>query len=432
MDHITNFYVISVVILIAISALFSFGETLMTAVSRAKIHRLANEGNKNAKKLEKMLMQREKVVSAMLVGNNIVNILASAIATSALIALFGEAGVVYATIIMTILVIIFAEIAPKTLALKASGRTALFLTPLLSITTKILYPLTWMAQSIVNLFVNLLCAKQHKNSNEAELEEIRETLEFKHKEGSLFKHDKDLLDGVLDLSDTEISEIMVHRKDVESINIDLPITEIVKLATEISYTRIPLWRGDKENIVAILNVRKLLKALHTYRNEVGNDIEKFDLKLVTSDPWFVPSNNSLRSQLFAFRKKKKRFALVVDEYGSLLGLVTLEDILEEIVGEIKEQDENNEINIIRVKSGSYKIVGKAMIRDINKKLEWDLLEDDHAYNLAAFVINYLGRIPEERETFLIKDYYFEILKRRNHDITLLKVKKINRTPTTSQ
>lgn len=420
MDEITNIYLIAVVILMVISAMFACSETSIIAASRAKIHRMASEGNKRAKKLEKLLKIREKVISTMLVGNNAVNILASALATSALLRIFGDAGLLYATIGMTVIVLIFAEIAPKSFAIKSPDKIALFLAPLINILVKILFPLTHSIQKLVDVFINFFFKNSLEKSQEAELEEIRDTVDLKAKEGSIFKYDKDLLDGVLDLSDTEISEIMVHRKDIESINIDLPISKILNLALEISYTRIPLWRGNKENIVAILNVRKFLKALHLYKG----DVEKFELTSVTSEPWFVPSGNSLRSQLFAFRKRKKRFSLVIDEYGSLLGLLTLEDILEEIVGEIKEQEDGVEINIIKNKSGSYKITGKTLIRDINKKLDWDILESDQAYNLAAFIINNLGRIPEEKENFEIDGFAFEILKRRNHDLILVKVKKV--------
>jgi Mg2+/Co2+ transporter CorB len=422
MDDLTTFYLFLVIFLMIISALFSCSETSITAASRAKIHRLANEGSKRAKKLEKLLKSREKVISTMLIGNNAINILASAIATSVLIELFGDAGLLYATVGMTIIVLIFAEIAPKTIALKTPDKIALFLAPLIDFLVKILMPVAHLSQKLVDSVINLFFPKNYKNSKGEELEEIRDAVDLKHKEGSIFKYDKDLIDGVLDLSDTEISEIMVHRKEIESLNADLPIMEIVRNALEISYTRIPLWRGNKENIVAILNVRKLLKALHFYKGS----FDKFDINSATSQPWFVPASNSLRSQLFAFRKKKKRFALVVDEYGSLLGLVTLEDILEEIVGEIKEQDDESEINIIKIKSGAYKIAAKSLIRDINKKLDWDLLEDDHAYNLAAFIINNLGRIPDEKENFVIEGYYFEILKKRNHDLILVKMKKVNR------
>ena len=422
MDDLTTFYLFLVIFLMIISALFACSETSITAASRAKIHRLANEGNKRAKKLEKLLKSREKVISTMLIGNNAVNILASAIATSVLIELFGDAGLLYATVGMTIIVLLFAEIAPKTIALKAPDKIALFLAPLIDFLVKILMPVAHLSQKLVDSVVDLFFPKNYKTSKGEELEEIRDAVDLKHKEGSIFKYDKDLIDGVLDLSDTEISEIMVHRKEIESINADLPIMEIVRNALEISYTRIPLWRDNKENIVAILNVRKLLKALHFYKGS----FDKFDINSAISEPWFIPASNSLRSQIFAFRKKKKRFALVVDEYGSLLGLVTLEDILEEIVGEIKEQDDESEINIIKIKSGAYKIAAKSLIRDINKKLDWDLLEDDHAYNLAAFIINNLGRIPDEKENFVIEGYYFEILKKRDHDLILVKMKKVNK------
>jgi len=410
----------AVVVLTIVAALFSCSETSVTAASRAKVHRMASEGNKRARKLEKLLKSREKVISSMLIGNNIVNILASALATAAGIALFGETGLIYATIAMTLIVIVLSEIAPKTFALKMPDKVAMALAPMIDILVKILFPFTHLIQKLVDSVLNVFFEKNESASKEQELEEIRDTVDLKHKEGSIFKYDKDLIDGVLDLSDTEISEIMVHRKDVESINAELPLAEIVSQALSINYTRIPLWRGNKENIVAILNVRKLLKALHCH----NGSLDDFELTPATSQPWFVPASNSLRSQLFAFRKKKKRFALVVDEYGSMLGLLTLEDILEEIVGEIKEQEDDSEINIIRVKSGAYKITGKTLIRDINKKLEWEILEGDNAYNLAAFAINGLGRIPEEREKFEIDGYSFQVLKRRGHDLVLLKVKKI--------
>ncbi len=419
MDLVT-FYLVSVVVLMFVSALFSCSETAITAASRAKIHRIATEGDKGAKIVEKLLTNREKVISSMLMANNAVNILASVLATAAGLAILGEAGLVYATLIMTVVVVVFAEIMPKAIALKSPDKIAIILAPTINLLVKILFPFTHITQKIVQSVINFFFGQTDRASKEQELEEIRDTVDLKHKEGSIFKYDKDLIDGVLDLSDTEISEIMVHRKDVESINADLPIAEIVSQALSINYTRIPLWKNNKENVIAILNVRKLLKELHC---DAG-DISEFDLAKATSEPWFVPASNSLRAQLFAFRKKKKRFALVVDEYGSMLGLLTLEDILEEIVGEIKEQDsEASDINIIRVKSGAYKITCKTLIRDINKKLDWQMLEGDNAYNLAAFIIHSLGRIPEEGEKFTIDEYAFEILKKRGHDLVMARVKK---------
>ncbi len=420
MDDTANIYLISLGILVFLSALFSCSETSIIAASRPKIHRLANNGDRRAKKLEKLLEKREKVISTMLAGNNAINILASAIATTVFIKFFGEAGMIYATMVMTILILVFAEIAPKTIAIRNPDAIALFLADLIYLLVKIFTPFTIVAQKIVDTAIDFFTFKNTKKSKVSNLEEIRDTIDLKAKEGTIFKYDKDLIDGVLDLSDTEITEIMVHRKDLESINIDLPKAKLINKALDINHTRIPLWRENKENIVAILNVRKLLKALYAH----NHNIEKLDLNSALSKPWFVPASNTLRSQLFTFRKKKKRFALVIDEYGSLLGLVTLEDILEEIVGDIKERDDNAEINIIKTKSGFYKIAGKTLIRDINKKLEWKIGESNHAYNLAALVISYLGRIPDEKENFIIEGYYFEILKKQGHDLLWIKIKKL--------
>lgn len=418
MDEVTQFYSLIVFFLIIVSALFSCFETAITAASKAKIHRLASEGNKRAKMLERLLDNREKVISTMLFGNNAINILASAIATSLFIKLFGDVGLVVSTIAMTLIVLIFAEVFPKTYAVKNPDGIALLFAPTIKFLVMIFFPVTDLVHRLVNFFLD----PAHKKSSALEMEEIRDAVMLKHKEGSIYKYDKDMIDGVLDLADTEISEIMVHRKDIEVINMDLPVREIIRLALDSSYTRIPLWQGNKENIVAILNVRKLLKALHFFKS----DLDKFNLKSITTDVWFVPSSNSLRAQLFLFRTKKRRMALVIDEYGSLLGMVTLEDILEEIVGEIKEKEDISDINIIKIKSGACKIAGKVLIRDINKKLDWGIVEDDDAYNLAAFVISRLGRIPEEKENFVIDDYYFEILKKRGNDLILIKAKKIRK------
>lgn len=418
MNELIQIYFLAIALLIGLSSLFACFETAITAASKAKIHRLANEGNERARKLERLLENREKVISTMLFGNNAVNILASAIATGVFIKLFGNTGVVFATIAMTLIVIIFAEVMPKTYAVKNPDAIALFFAPAINFLVIIFFPITNLVHKIVNLFF----VPGHKKSSALELEEIRDTISLKHKEGSIYKYDKDMIDGVLDLADTEISEIMVHRKDMEMINIDLPIKEVVRLALDSSYTRIPLWQGNKENIVAILNVRKLLKALHFFTG----DLNRFNLKSITTEVWFVPASNSLRAQLFLFRKRKRRMALVIDEYGSLLGMVTLEDILEEIVGDIKEKEDASEINIIKTKSGACKIAGKVLIRDINKKLDWDIVEDDDAYNLAAFVISSLGRIPEERENFVIGGYYFEILKKKSNNLMLVKAKKISK------
>lgn len=413
-------YSLIVVSLLFLSSLLSCFETSITAVSRAKIHRLVSEGNKKARLLEKLLKDREGVVSVMLLANNAVNIAASALTTKVVIEIFGEEWLILATAILTIFIIVFGEILPKTIAIKFSDKVAMFFAPTINLLFKIFFPIMSVVQKMVSFPLKFF--GNEKKTKESELEEIRDTVDLKAKEGSIFKYDQDLLGGVLDLSDTEISEIMVHRKDIESLDAAMPIAQIAKYAASANHTRIPLWRGDKENIVAILNVKKLLSALYSHKG----DLENFVLSSVTSSPWFVPATNSLRSQLFNFRKKKKHMALVVDEYGSLLGLITLEDILEEIVGEIKDEETGipAELNIVKIKVGAYKIAGKTLIRDINKKLDLDIEESDDAYNLAAFIIGRLGRIPEEKESFSIDNNRFVILKKHGHDLLWIRCQKI--------
>lgn len=411
-------YIVAIVILLIFSAIFACSETMITAISRAKVNRLAKEGNKRAKMLKKLLKKREKVISSMLIGNNIVNILASVLATSIFLKIFGEAGLIYATIVMTILVIIFAEIAPKTLALKITDKISTPLAPIISVLVLILSPLASIAQKMVNIIILIFIRNQKASTKEEEIKEIRDAVELKHQEGSIVKYDKDLIDGVLDLSDIEIGEIMVHRREISCINIDLTIEEIIRLSLKSKHTRIPLWKDNEDNIVAILNVKKMLKVIQK-NNGITKDINILE---ITSKPWFVPVSNTLREQLVLFRKRRKTFSLVINEYGSLLGLITLEDILEEIVGEINDHEDGLKLNLVKSKSGFYKIPGKTLIRDLNKILNWNLPEDEDAYNLTAYIINNLQRVPDEKENFEIANFKFTILKRKGSDLVLIKVK----------
>ena len=410
------FYVASLIILAGLVSCF---ETAITTASRAKIWKLKNDGCQKAKTLEHLLQNRTKLISVMLLTNNTINIIASSLTTKILLEMFGEIGVVYATVFLTVIIIVFGEILPKTLALHQPEKIAVFFANFIKILYQIFLPIVHVIEKVIDkAIVNFKKKEQSKNS---ELEEIRNTIELKAKEGSIFKYDKDLLDGVLDLSDTSILEIMVHRKNIASINYNLSITEIIKKAIEIGYTRIPLWQNQEENITHILNVRKMLKSLYLHKGDINN----FDLQQVIATPFFVPNSNTLKAQLFSFRKIKKRMAIVIDEYGSVQGLITLEDILEEIVGEIKEPDEINEINIVKSKSGLYKVSGKTLIHDLNKKLNWQLPTSEEALNVSAYIINYLGRIPEEKELFTINNFYFEIVKKNHNDIILIKIKKIS-------
>ncbi len=422
-SDIDQIYLISIIILICFSAIFSCCETSITGASRAKIHQLKVSGNKKAAKIDKLLEDREKVISTMLVGNNTVNIMASALAASIFIRIFGETGLFYATIVMTILVLIFAEIAPKTFAIKAPEKMLIFFFPLIWFVMNFFYPLTNFLQKGINKFVLLFFPEKSKNSKLEELEEIRSTVELKAIEGSIVKKDKDLIDGVLDLSNTDISEIMVYRKDIESIDIGLKKEKIVELALASKFNKIPLWKKDKENIIAILNSKRLAKEIHKLHQDKKSIVE-INLDKICQEPIFVPTTNSLKEQIDEFRRNQDKFALVIDEYGSLQGLITLQDIIEEIIGEIKDQDDPFSQQVTKTRSGYYKISAKMLIRDINRILNWDLIENDEAYNINAFIINNLGRIPQINEEFTIDNYQFEVFKRNEFELEQLKIKKI--------
>ncbi len=424
LEDINNIYLISILILIFCSGIFSCCETSITAVSRAKIHQLKAAGNKKAIKIDQLLENREKVVSAMLVGNNAVNILASALAASIFIKAFGEAGLFYATIIMTTLVIIFAEIMPKTFAIKAPDKMLMIFFPIIWFIVNFFYPLTNFLQKIVNKFVAIFFSNKVTASKLEELAEIRSAVEIKAIEGGIVKKDKDLIDGVLDLSDTDISEIMVYRKDIESIDVAQDKKTIIELALASKFSKIPLWRQDKENIIAILNSKKLAKEIYQLRQNNQN-IDEIDLSKICSDPIFVPMTNSLKAQLDEFRKNRNKIAIVIDEYSALQGLITLQDIVEEIVGEIKDQDDVLGQKITKTRSGAYKVPAKTLIRDINRILDWSLEESDEAYNINALIINNLGRIPQLDEKFLIGNYEFEVFKRNEFELEQLKIARKN-------
>jgi len=422
-------YIFAVIILLAISALFSCFETAITASSKAKAHRLANEGNKKAKILEELLKNRDKVISTMLLGNNAINILASAIATIVLEHIFGSSGIIYATVIMTIAVLVFSEVLPKTYAIHHANQVSLFFARPIAWLVKVFFPFINLIHKMVNFCLNFRKKNYQETLEEKhiiERNEIRDTIYLKHKEGSIYGYDRKMIEGVLDLAEIEICEIMIHRNNIFSLNINLPTQEIIEKSLELNHSKIPLWSQNCENIVSILNVKKLLKSLHFSREEKNFDWENFNLKPYLMQPWFVPSTNSLRTQLSAFRKKRQKMALVVDEYGSLQGIITLEDILEEIVGEFSEN--NNQINseIAKLKDGWFKIDGKTMVRNINKKLDWNLEEEVESYNLAGLIISKLGFIPAEQEKFTIDNYQFEILEKKHNQISKIKAKQQNK------
>ncbi len=412
---------IAVSLLILASAFFSAAETALTAASRAKIYKLKTNGNKRAILVTKLRSNKEKMIGSILLGNTAVNIFASSIATSIAISSYGEeSGVLYSTILMTVLTVVCAEVLPKTYAVYNSVSVSLKVAPALLFFIKISTPFTKMVQIIVNILLKVFGGK-HRPEMISPIDELRGTIELHHREGKVVKPDRDMLGSILDLSETEVGDIMVHRKNIYSIDVDKPTAEIIKFVLESEYTRIPLWKDTTDNIVGLLHAKALLKAL----KEHDGIVENLKIMEIAKEPWFVPETNMLSNQLLQFREKRNHMAFVVDEYGDLVGLVTLEDILEEIVGQIDDEHDKVSTGIKKLKSGSYRIRGDINIRDINRQLDWKL-PDEEAATIAGLLINQAEYIPDVGQEFRFFGFRFKILKKNNNQITSVLVKKISK------
>ncbi|HWC91842.1 MAG TPA: CNNM domain-containing protein, partial [Pseudolabrys sp.] len=317
-----------------LSAFFAGSETALTASSRASMTRLEKHGNKRAGVVNRLLEQRERLLGALLFGNNAVNIAASALATGVLLAWFGNAGVVYATVAMTIMVVVFSEILPKTAAFNAPDRIALAVARPLYWFVKLFGPVLMAIEALVRWLLKLVGMTVGEDQQVLSAhEELRGAVDLFHREGEVEKLDRDMFGGVLDLRELIVSDVMIHRTNMITLKVDDPPVDVVNAVIASPVTRIPLWRDNPENIVGVLHVRDLLRALHA----VDGDAAKIDVAALMTPPWFVPEMRPVSEQLKAFRRRKTPFALVVDEYGEVEGLVTLEDILEEIVGDITDE-----------------------------------------------------------------------------------------------
>lgn len=406
-----------VVILLMLSGFFSGSETALTAASRARMHRLAQEKNRRAAIVLDLTDNPERLIGALLLGNNLVNILASALATSVFLALFGDAGVVYATLVMTALVVIFAEVMPKTLAITNTDRFALAVAPIVSLVLLIFAPITAAVQFIVRGTLGIFGI----NISEGQLvlsahDEIRGAIDLHHSEGGVVKGDRDMLGGILDLRNLDVSDIMVHRKNIIMIDADNSNATIIAEALASPHTRIPLWRNDPENIVGVLHARDLLRALASS----NWNPDKLDIPEIAIKPWFVPDSTTLQDQLNAFLRRKTHFALVVDEYGALMGLITLEDILEEIVGEISDEHDVEVLGLRTLPDGAVIANGSVPIRDLNRALDWNL-PDDEATTIAGLVIHEARTIPEVGQAFTFYGFKFVILRRHRNQVAQLKI-----------
>ncbi|MBT8472930.1 MAG: HlyC/CorC family transporter [Marinicaulis sp.] len=408
--------------LLMLSAFFSGSETALTAVSEARMHKLESDGDAKAARVNFLIRDRERLIGAILLGNNLVNILASVLAGGVFVSLFGDSlmATAVATGVMTALVLIFAEVTPKSAAIARPDGFAMMVAPIMRWVVFIFAPITHVVQIIVRAFLKIFGVDISEDSNVFSAhDELRGAVDLHHSEGRVDKEARDLLRGALELDDLRVEEIMIHRKSIEMLDIENNNEKIIQQALKSSHTRLPLFREAPDNIIGILHAKDLLRALW----DADGNPEEIDFSEIARIPYFVPETTTLQEQLDAFKIKQEHFALVVDEYGALMGLVTMEDILEEIVGEIEDEYDSPVQGVRPQPDGSLAVDGDVTIRDLNRAMDWNL-PDDEAVTIAGLVIHEAQSIPEVGQIFSFHDYRFKILRRRRNQITAIRVSPI--------
>jgi Mg2+/Co2+ transporter CorB len=417
---------LSVLIIIIVCLLLSFffagSETALTASSRARMLRLEKQGDRRAAVVNRLLLSRERLLGALLLGNNAVNIAASSLATGLLLAWFGDVGVVYATIVMTVLVVVFCEVLPKTAAINAPDRIAVTVAEPIAWVVRLFGPVLMAIEALVRRVVALAGIRVGDNQPILSAhEELRGAVDLLHREGGVEKQDRDMVGGVLDLRELEVSDVMIHRTEMISVNVGDRVEDVVQAVLAAPVTRVPLWRDSPENIVGVLHAKDLLRVIQA----AHGDLSGVDVQAIAAPPWFVPDTTPLAEQLKAFRRRKTPFALVVDEYGEVQGLVTLEDILEEIVGDIEDEHDVAVPGVRPQLDGSVNVDGGVPIRDLNRAMDWNL-PDEEATTIAGLVIHEARSIPEPGQSFTFHGFRFQVLRRERNRITGLKITPLGR------
>ncbi len=418
----------AILLLLVMSAYFSGSETALTAASRGKLRARADKGSRGAAKALEITEDNERLIGSVLLGNNLVNILATSLATALFTRIFGESGVALATLIMTLLVLIFAEVLPKTYAITNAETAASATAPLITHVVRVFSPVVSAVRFLVRGVLRIFGVKTDPDSHIlAVREEIAGALYLGHSEGVVEKEDRDRILGALDLGDRAVEEIMLHRSQIEMIDAGDDPETILEQCLQSNHTRLPVFRDDPDNIIGIVHAKDLLRAMHklvTSGNGNPRPLAAFDVLDVAMKPYFVPETTTLDDQMRQFLRMRSHFALVIDEYGTLQGLITLEDILEEIVGEITDEfDEEYDIEIQKSEDGQFLVEGAMTIRDFNRATDYNL-PDDEANTVAGLVIYEAQIIPKAGQVFSFHGFRFEVLEREDNRITQLKVRKL--------
>jgi Mg2+/Co2+ transporter CorB len=417
--------VFAVVICLLVSAFFSASETALSASSRAAMMRLEKQGNRDAGIVNRLFATRERLLGAILFANNFTNIAASTLATGLLLAYFGQAGEIYAAFVMTLLIFVFAEVLPKTAAFNAPDRMALIVAQPVDRVVRWFSPFLRIVEWLVQRMLRGLGMPVGKiHSILSPDEELRGAVDLMHRAGAVEKTDRDMMGGLLDLRELTVADVMVHRTKMVMLDADEPAKEIIDTVLAAGVTRLPLWRGSPDNVIGVLHAKELWRALHA----AGGDAGKLDIAALAKPPWYVADTTPLAEQLKAFRHRKTPFALVVDEYGELEGLVTLEDIVEEIVGDITDEHDIAVPGVRPQPDGSVNVDGAVPIRDLNRAMDWNI-PDDEATTIAGMVIHEARSIPEPGQSFTFHGFRFHVLRKTRNRITALRVTPLVRKVT---
>ncbi len=407
----------AIVVLLVISAFFSASETALTAASRPLMHHLGESGDRRAQLVKRLQGRTDQLLGTLLLGNNLVNILASSLATSALIVMFGEVGIAYATVLLTVLVLIFGEVLPKTYAFRRANAVALRVAPVISFLVRVLLPITFAINQIARVVLFVLPGDRRRGGGAMASEaELRGAIAMHAGAASGVVQEGAMLHSILDLAEVEVGEVMTHRRAVVMIDADDPPELVVAQVLASPFSRLPVWREHPDNIIGVIHSKDLLRAVH---GQAGR-LQGIDIAALAAKPWFVPDTTTLYDQLQAFRRRREHFALVVDEYGSLMGIVTLEDILEEIVGDIADEHDVAVPGVTRDADGSIVVQGTVTIRDLNREFGWRL-PDEEAVTLAGLLLHEARKIPDVGEAFEINGFSFNVLRRQRHQITAIRI-----------
>lgn len=417
----------AIVLLLVLSAFFSGSETALTAASRGKLRAQADKGSRGAQRALNVTEDSERLIGSVLLGNNLVNILAASLATALFTRAFGESGVALATLVMTLLVLIFAEVLPKTYAITNSETAAAAVAGPISLIVTVFAPVVGAVRLLVRGVLALFGVRIDPDSHVlAVREEIAGALQLGHSEGVVEKEDRDRILGALDLGDRTVEEIMLHRSNIEMVDAADAPADILQQCLASPYTRLPVFRDEPENIIGVIHAKDLLRAMYKKAGAGGDTgaLKDFQVTGVAKPPYFTPETTTLDDQMRQFLRRRSHFALVVDEYGSLQGLITLEDILEEIVGEITDEfDPAADHPVRRTEDGQFLVDGAMTIRDLNRATDW-ALPDDEANTVAGLVIHEAQMIPTTGQVFSFHGFRFEVTERAGNRVTRLKIRPL--------